>query len=105
MQAQQLLPENPKVLGNIALLLLAEDKPALAQALMDESRLPSETRAAIAQEAKSLGLHAAAPAPAATTSAMGQATPEIPAIHEAAAGAPLVLKTSGWMSARTRNTP
>ncbi|XAH24547.1 hypothetical protein AAFF27_04970 [Xylophilus sp. GW821-FHT01B05] len=106
MQAQQLLPENPKVLGNIALLLLAEDKPALAQALMDESRLPSETRAAIAQEAKSMGLHAAAPPPTtATVAATSQETPELPVIHEAAVSAPLVLKTSGWMSARIRNTP
>jgi len=91
MQAQQLLPDNPKVLGNIALLLLAEGKPGLAQTLMEESRLPVATRTAIAREAMRLDL------PTATRSATTNGGQDI---QEAAAGAPLVLKASGWMSAR-----
>ncbi|WP_198970026.1 tetratricopeptide repeat protein [Xylophilus sp. ASV27] len=96
MQAQQLQPDNPKVLGNIALLLLAEGKPGLAQTLMEESRLPVATRAAIAREAARLDLPTAA---SATATDAAQDPPQ------AAAGAPLVLKASGWMSARIQGTP
>ncbi|MCW5652850.1 tetratricopeptide repeat protein [Hydrogenophaga sp.] len=54
MQAQQLLPDHPRVRSNLALYLLTQGDTAAARRWMDEARLSDAARSAIEQQARVL---------------------------------------------------
>lgn len=67
MQAAQLQAENPRVVANLALYLLADGQAAGAEALMRERQVPPALRAAILQEAAQLASRGEGAAPAEAT--------------------------------------
>lgn len=56
LKAIELDPHNPKIAANVALYFVANGEPADAQALMDQQALPADTRAAVARDARKVGL-------------------------------------------------
>lgn len=87
MQAAQLEADNPRVVANLALYLLADGQSGRAEALMREQRVPEPMRAAILKEAAQLAAPVAGMA-AAPTPALPSPSPS--------ADAPLQLKAASW---------
>lgn len=107
MQALQLAPENPQVQANVALYLEANNQPAQALALMEDSKMPAATRTAIKEAARGLSLApavAASPLPVPASIASTVAPPVVAAVAPASDIAaapeegrqPLALKTATW---------
>lgn len=107
MQALQLAPENAQVQANAALYLQASGQTAQAQALMEDSKMPTATRSAIQEAVRSLASTssiAASPVAPIGTVASSVVLPAIAAIVPAADALvaleegrqPLALKTASW---------
>ncbi|MDM0087708.1 MULTISPECIES: hypothetical protein [unclassified Variovorax] len=107
MQALQLAPENPQVHANAALYLQASGQAAQAQALMEDSKMPAATRAAIQEAARDLlasysvaASAGATAAPAASANTLPIVTTVTPVARTVVAPEesrqPLLLKTASW---------
>ena len=93
-QAAELAPDNPKVLANLALLLLVEGDAVKAQRVMDQARLGEEARAQVLRLASEVRSQNAPPP-------LADATP----LRTPAAGAAPVSPVVGPMMDRLGNGP